>query len=310
MARGRDVSLRYEGGHSPENHTEVSEWCWKPPTDRSGNESSKKTRKTNQSSSSAEHVVVNYTTNEPEHLPRASDHEGRTAEQWYWGCRRGIQGRCNLPQSVSAKKPVVREKYRPSHSQGASGENPRLNHSRRASGEKKIKEKHGYEDSEKNIEATMRSQSSAQRREGRNDEKNREEPSRQQQAREEHSQVEEQSQQQAREEHSQQQAEERCDRDKAKYEDNYEEKHTTEEKLQSASPEASKNRCKCPAGAAGAKELKLDEGIAKIPEINFNVEYKRIIQAAQQLKTATTSRKTPQRQHEDCMTKYNEVHLD
>ena len=63
----------------------------------------------------------------------------------------------------------------------------------------------------------------------------------------------------------------------------------------------------------GKKELKLDEGIAKIPEIDFNeeiVEYKRIIQAAQQLKTATTSRQTPQRQHEDCMTKYNEVHLD
>ena len=31
---------------------------------------------------------------------------------------------------------------------------------------KKIKEQHGYKDSEKNIEATMRSQSSAQRREG------------------------------------------------------------------------------------------------------------------------------------------------
>ena len=38
VARGRDVSLRYEGGHSPENHTVVLEWCWKPPTDRSGNE--------------------------------------------------------------------------------------------------------------------------------------------------------------------------------------------------------------------------------------------------------------------------------
>ena len=47
-----------------------------------------------------------------------------------------------------------------------------------------------------------------------------------------------------------------------------------------------------PAGAAGQKELKLDEGIAKNPQIDFNeeiVEYKRIIQAVQQLKTATTS---------------------
>ena len=27
---GRDVSLRHEGGHSPENHTVVLEWYWKP----------------------------------------------------------------------------------------------------------------------------------------------------------------------------------------------------------------------------------------------------------------------------------------
>ena len=69
-------------------------------------------------------------------------------------------GRCNLPQSVSG------EDQRRSHSQGASGENPMQNNSRRASGEKKIKKQHGYKDSEKNIEATIRSQSSAQRREG------------------------------------------------------------------------------------------------------------------------------------------------
>ena len=131
-----------------------------------------KTRKTNQSSSSAEHVVVNDTTDEPEHPPRANDHEGRTAEQWCWRCRRGIQEDVTyhkvslMRDRATAKKPVVREKYRRSHSQEASGQNPRLNHSRRASGEKKIKEQHGYEDSEKNIEATMRSQSSAQRREG------------------------------------------------------------------------------------------------------------------------------------------------
>ena len=74
VARGRDVSLRYEGGHIPEKHTVVLEWCWKPPTDRSGNDLS------DQSSQSAEHVVVNYMTKEPEHLPRANDHEGRNAE--------------------------------------------------------------------------------------------------------------------------------------------------------------------------------------------------------------------------------------
>ena len=38
VARGRDVSLRYEGGRSPENHTVVMEWCWKPPTDRNRND--------------------------------------------------------------------------------------------------------------------------------------------------------------------------------------------------------------------------------------------------------------------------------
>ena len=27
VARGRDVSLRYEGGHSPEKHTVALEWC-------------------------------------------------------------------------------------------------------------------------------------------------------------------------------------------------------------------------------------------------------------------------------------------
>ena len=78
VARGRAVSLRYDGGHSPENHTVVSERRRKPPTDRSGN---------NQSRSSAEHVVANCTTKEPEHLPRASDHEGRNAELWCWRFR-------------------------------------------------------------------------------------------------------------------------------------------------------------------------------------------------------------------------------
>ena len=56
-------------------------------------------------------------------------------------------GNCKVPQSVSAQD------QRQSHSQRASGENNEL-------------EQHGYEDSVKNIEATMRSLSSAQRREG------------------------------------------------------------------------------------------------------------------------------------------------
>ena len=170
VARGRDVSLRYEGGHSQENHTVVLEWCRSGVGDH--RRTAAATNVSDQSSQSAERVFVGCTTEEPEHQPRANDHEGRNAEKWCWRCRRGIQEdvTCHkvslerIRDRATAKEPVVREKYRRSHRQGASGENPRLNHSRRASGEKK--EQHGYEDSEKNIEATMRSQSSAQRREG------------------------------------------------------------------------------------------------------------------------------------------------
>ena len=132
MARGRDVSLRIRGGYSPENHTVVSEWCWKPPTDRSGNDVS------DQSSQSAEHVVVNYT---GARAPTASQRSRRAQ------CRRGIQedvtyhkvslGR--IRDRGTAKKPVVREKNRRNHSQGASGENPRQNHCQRACGEKEDK---------------------------------------------------------------------------------------------------------------------------------------------------------------------------
>ena len=39
VTRDRDVNLRCEGGHNPENHTVVLEWYWKPQTDRSDNES-------------------------------------------------------------------------------------------------------------------------------------------------------------------------------------------------------------------------------------------------------------------------------
>ena len=53
VARGRDVSLRCEGGHSPENHTVVLEWYWKPQTDRSGNEPFRPVQ-------TAERVVVKY----------------------------------------------------------------------------------------------------------------------------------------------------------------------------------------------------------------------------------------------------------
>ena len=56
----------------------LTQWCW------SGIENHRRTAAarnlSDQSSQSAEHVVVNYTNEEPEHLPRANDHEGRNAE--------------------------------------------------------------------------------------------------------------------------------------------------------------------------------------------------------------------------------------
>ena len=71
VARGRDVSLRYEGGHSPENHTVVLgvvlEATDRPQRQRTFSD---------QSSPSAEHVVVNYTPEEPEHLPPATITKG------------------------------------------------------------------------------------------------------------------------------------------------------------------------------------------------------------------------------------------
>ena len=88
-----------------------------------------------------------------------------------------------------------------------------------------------------------------------------------------------------------------CDRFKAKHE----EKHSklqgkAQYKARVRQPASTQKHLRTDAnvqqGKQGQKELKLEEGIAKIPEIDFNeeiVEYKRIIQAAQQPKTATTS---------------------
>ena len=45
-------------------------------------------RKRNQSSHTADHVVVNFSDEEPEHLPRTNDHEGAQVELWRWRCLR------------------------------------------------------------------------------------------------------------------------------------------------------------------------------------------------------------------------------
>ena len=162
----------------------------------------------------------------------------------------------------------MREKHRRNHSRGASGENPRQNHSQRASGEKHEVKQQGYEDSEKKTKIWS------------DDEKNREEQS--------HQQAEEQSQRQARQEHSQQQAREEQSQRQAKQtkgprtrQDELRGEAQYRGKLQPASPEASKNRYRCPAGAMRAEAWRM---IATVPKIDFDeeiVEYKKIIQTAQ-----------------------------
>ena len=142
VARGRDVSFRCEGGHSPENHSGAG--------------------------------VVLETTDGPQRqrplrpvltVSRTRCGVGGAGE----ASRRLKYHKVSLERirdKSTAKEQVEKEKYRRNHSQGASGENPTQNHGQRASGEKNEVKQHGYKDSEKNIEATMRSQSSAPRREG------------------------------------------------------------------------------------------------------------------------------------------------
>ena len=99
-----------------------------------------------------------------------------------WRCKRGIQEDATnhkvslqrIRDRATVKKPVVRETQTEPQPRSKC-ENPRQNHSQRVSGEKNNEVKqHGYEDSEKYIEATMRSQSSAQSSRRGDDEKNRE----------------------------------------------------------------------------------------------------------------------------------------
>ena len=66
VTRGRDESLRFEGGHSPEYHTVVLE---------TSDEQQVQRNLSDQTSQSAEHVVVNCLPVDPE-LPRTNDHEG------------------------------------------------------------------------------------------------------------------------------------------------------------------------------------------------------------------------------------------
>ena len=113
-AKGRDVRLHVK----VDTAQRITQWC------RSGVGNHRRTAAvtnlSDQSSQSAEHVVVNYTTEEPEHLPRASDQEGRNAEQWCWRCRQRIQEAVNyhkvslerIRDRATAKTPVERERER------------------------------------------------------------------------------------------------------------------------------------------------------------------------------------------------------
>ena len=79
VTRGRDVSLRDEGGHSLENHTVVLEWYWKPQTDRSGNEPFRPVQ-------TAERVVVKYLDRKAR-APTAN----RRSHSGVGGARRGVR---------------------------------------------------------------------------------------------------------------------------------------------------------------------------------------------------------------------------
>ena len=70
VKRGGDESLRQEGGHSPECRTVALETTG---TAGAVDESSRPERE-------AEHVVVNYSAEVAEHLPRTDDHEVAQAE--------------------------------------------------------------------------------------------------------------------------------------------------------------------------------------------------------------------------------------
>ena len=59
----------------------IAQWCWRPPVQRGS-------RRVSQTRKEAEHVVVNYSAEVPEHLPRINDHEVAQAEQWRWRCTR------------------------------------------------------------------------------------------------------------------------------------------------------------------------------------------------------------------------------
>ena len=79
VRRGRDVSFRYEGGHSPVNHIVVLEWYWKPQTDRSGNEFLRPVQ-------TAERVVVKYLDRKAR-APTAN----RRSHSGVGGARRGVR---------------------------------------------------------------------------------------------------------------------------------------------------------------------------------------------------------------------------
>ena len=137
VTKSRDASLRYEGGHSPDHHTvalEKHRWA------------AEATTLANQTSHTAEHVVVNYLPVDRGHQPRTINHEGRNAE-WKSETSHVV---------VTYHKVTLKKKHRRNHCQRASGEREWSNATRE------------YEDSEKNTKNWS------------NDEKNREEQSQQQ----------------------------------------------------------------------------------------------------------------------------------
>ena len=67
---GRDESLHYEGGHSPEHRTVALE----------NTDEQQKQRTSQTSLTEAQHLVVNCLPVDRGHLPRTINHKGRNAE--------------------------------------------------------------------------------------------------------------------------------------------------------------------------------------------------------------------------------------
>ena len=169
---------------------------------------------------------------------------------------------------ATANEPVMKEKYRRNHSQGASGESPIRNHSQRACGEKN----RGQRVEHRSDDALAEQRSSSSRGE--------------RMKRTEKSKAN--SRQDKSTANSRQGKPKDYDSDKSKYEEKYPIRVSLQQPIQLAMQLSSSNPSSQPAPDVqqGQYELKLDEVITTVPKIDFDekiVEYEKI--SSRQLKS-------------------------